>query len=34
MAEASRTAEGKATWGRLAAGWMQCAEFTEHHSLP
>ena len=33
MAKTARTAESKATWGRLAARWMQCAEFTEHHSV-
>lgn len=34
MAKVARTAESKATWGRLAARWMQCAEFTEHHPPP
>ena len=34
MAKTARTAESKATWGRLAARWMQCAESTEHHWLP
>jgi hypothetical protein len=34
MAKAARTAEGKASWGRLAARWMHCAEFAEQHLLP
>jgi hypothetical protein len=34
MAKTARTAEGKASWGRLAARWMHCAEFTEQHLLP
>jgi hypothetical protein len=30
MAKLARSAESKATWGRLAGRWVQCAEFVEH----
>jgi len=31
MAKFARSPESKATWGRLAARWVRCAELTEHH---
>jgi len=31
MAKFARSPESKATWGRLAVRWIQCAELTEHH---
>jgi hypothetical protein len=31
MAKSAQSPESKATWGRLAARWVRCAELTEHH---
>ena len=33
MAKIARSTESKATWGRLAARWNQCAEIAERHLL-
>jgi hypothetical protein len=33
MAKVARSAESKATWGRLAARWNQCAETAERHLM-
>ena len=32
MAKLARSPESKATWGRLAARWVRCAELNELHS--
>ena len=31
MAKFARSRESKATWARLAARWIRCAELTGHH---
>jgi len=31
MAKFARSPESKATWARLAARWIRCAELTEHY---
>ena len=32
MAKFARSPESKASWGRLAARWVRCAELNELHS--
>jgi hypothetical protein len=32
MAKLARSPESKATWGRLAGRWVQCAELADHHA--
>ncbi len=31
MTKFARSPESKATWARLAARWIRCAELTEHY---
>jgi hypothetical protein len=32
MAKLARSPESKATWGRLAGRWVQCAELADQHA--